>query len=194
MNHDTTWQGSPAMIDASYIGLLVSGAATVSFYAWNSGFRAAVDQAAAPIKVPERSFGYSANDLVSFREVASRHPTKFGRSALDLYRDSVLCIDIGFAISLSLFSFLCWYIAAQRIDIPVLQSVALIGQMAAFIYGLSDVAEDVTLRLLLAPHRQIRVSDATRASTLTLLKMLSLCASLVGFLVFIVLVLLFRKR
>ncbi|MDE5464913.1 hypothetical protein [Bradyrhizobium sp. CSS354] len=173
-------------------GLVVSGVATIVFFGANHRFREAVDQAIAPMKVPERRWrGYSAQDLADFKRVGLERPTTFGKSALDVYRDRVLVLDLGFAVALGFFSLLSWVVAVQQIGSPLVSSFAMFGGMAGFIYGCSDVGEDFMLRMLLRPERIVRDDDARRATALTWLKFAMIGISIVGAAVFGMLTLVF---
>ncbi|MBH5396352.1 hypothetical protein HZZ13_00765 [Bradyrhizobium sp. CNPSo 4010] len=173
-------------------GLVVSGIATIGFFGVNHKFRAEVDRAVAPMIVPERQWrGYSAQDLNEFRIVAVEQSTAFGKSALDLYRDNVLRLDMGFAVALGLFSLLAWVVATQQIGSSIVSSAAMFGGIAGAIYGISDLGEDIILRMLLRPERTIRDDDARTATALTWLKLATICISMVGAIVFALLSIVF---
>lgn len=162
-------------------GLVASGAATIGFYHANHKLRSAVDEAVAPLEVPERRRrGYSDQDLVDFRTFALSRPTPFGKSALEIYRERVLKIDIGFAVALGLFSLLGWIVVAQQVGHPLALSFAMLGGFASFLYGLSDFGEDVMLGMLLNPDRAIHHRKVERAAAFTLLKMITIWLSLFG--------------
>ncbi|WP_407193231.1 hypothetical protein [Bradyrhizobium sp. STM 3566] len=175
------------------VGLVVTGVATLGFFGANHKFGAAVDRAVAPIKVPERRWrGYSAQDLNEFRIAALKQPTAFGKSALDLYRDRVLLIDMGFAVALGFFSLLSWVVAAQQAGSSFVSSLAMFCGTGGAIYGLSDLGEDIILRMLLQPGRAVRDDDAKRATALTSLKFATICISIVGAIVFALLSIVFK--
>ncbi|MDF0584168.1 hypothetical protein [Bradyrhizobium yuanmingense] len=80
--------------------LLASDVATVGCYAVKSKYRDAVDVAVNPLVVPERRWSNSAQGLLEFRRAALKLQTKFGMSALEVYRQPVLLLDGAFAVAL----------------------------------------------------------------------------------------------
>ena len=174
------------------VGLIVLGIATIGFYGANYKLRAAVDEAVAPLKVPERRPGYNAKDLKDFRTKALERPTRTEGTALELYRQSVLPIDIGFAIALGLFSLVFWALIAPHVSMPLARSLCLAAGVAGLLYGVLDVCEDIVLRVLLQPDRDISELAASGANALTWLKIVTICLSGIGALVFFLLGVLFK--
>lgn len=151
----------------------------VTFFALNRSARAKVDAALSPLKVPERRLTYSADDLMRFREKALSAPG----DPLELYLTRVLSIDIGFAVSLALASAILWQLAAN-IGAPA--RLVLAGTAMSYLYGLFDVGEDVTLKILLKKEL-IRSSDASVAAAFTLGKLLTISLSIFGVVIFLML-------
>lgn len=166
-------------------GLAVSSLATVGFYHANHKFRSAVDDAVAPVKVPERrQEGYDAQDLVDFRALAQSRPTKLGPPALDIYIGRVLTIDIGFAVALGAFGVFCWTTIAQNTNHPLVSGLAMFCGFMSFLYGISDLTEDIFLRSLLRPDRPITYFAAQNAAACTRTKIVTICLSLIAGAVF----------
>lgn len=167
--------------------LVLTGLATVGFYGANYKLRVAVDDAVAPLKVPERQFGYTAQDLVAFTAKSAEQPTSFGRSALELYREQVLVLDIGFAIALGLFCLTFWLLVAQQVTSQIGGWLCMTCGTAALLYAVFDVCEDVILRGLLERDRPISFFASELSSVLTRLKVVAICLSVVGAAVFLLL-------
>ncbi|MGY3149571.1 hypothetical protein ACVWYQ_006570 [Bradyrhizobium sp. USDA 3397] len=171
-------------VDALCIGgLLASGVATVGCYAVNSKYRDAVDVAVNPLLVPERRWSYSTQDLLQFRQAALKSQTRFGMSALEVYRQRVLLLDGAFAIALGAFSVICWGLASRTINLPFMGWLSLVCGFGSVAYGLFDFAEDIVLRTLLRPSFQISKEKADRVVALTRLKIVMICLSLVALLI-----------
>ncbi|UFZ08074.1 hypothetical protein LQG66_18055 [Bradyrhizobium ontarionense] len=168
--------------------LMLSLVLTVAFHFLNRTPRLSVDRAVAPLRVPERTRGYSADQLIAFRLRALDTDTKARQTALSIYRDKVLRIDIGFAVALGLFSALLWHwITPYLPSQPFLTGVSWIGWSASFLYLIFDVAEDIALIQLLSPDRAIGTGEASIASTFTVGKLVFIIGSLFGLVVFLVL-------
>jgi hypothetical protein len=172
--------------------LILTGLTAIGFYGANYKLRIAVDDAVAPLQVPERQFGYTAQDLVVFTAKSDGQPTSFGRSALELYRERVLLLDIGFAVALGLFCLAFWRLAVQQVPSPIGVWFCVICGTAGLLYGLFDVCEDIMLRALLQRDRPINNLEAGLASVLTRFKMVAICVSVVGVAVFLLLSYAFR--
>jgi hypothetical protein len=69
----------------------------------------------------------------------------------------------------------------------------LAGTATSYLYGLFDVGEDVTLRILLKKEL-IRSSDASVAAAFTLGKLLTISLSIFGVVIFLMLSILLRHR
>ncbi|AMA59862.1 hypothetical protein [Bradyrhizobium sp. CCGE-LA001] len=164
-------------------GLLISGVATVGWCAANSKYRVAVDGTVKPLLVPERRWRYSAQDLQEFRRAALKSQTRFGISALEVYRERVLVIDCAFAIALGAFSLICWTLASRTIDLPFMGWLSLVCGFGSVAYGVFDVGEDVVLRMLLTPSLEISKDKVDRAVVFTRLKIAMICLSLVALLI-----------
>jgi hypothetical protein len=163
------------MIGITVACLVISGLAAIAFYGANYRLRAIVDDAIAPLKAPERQFGYSLQELVGFKARGANQPTVLRRSALEVYRRKILVIDIGFAIGLGIFCLAFWLLIAQHATSLLVTWLALIGGAAGLLYGLFDVCEDVVLRNLLQPDRAITGLEARAASVLTQAKIATIC-------------------
>lgn len=160
-------------------GIAVSGLITVGCYSANARFRASVDHAVTPLRVPERRQTYTAKDLQEFRSLSFSRPTTLGRSALEVYRQRVLLLDCGFAAGLGVFSLLCWFAASSHLT-PSFSWIAWFCGFWSVFYGFVDVGEDIMLRMLLNPNLEITEKKADGAATLTRLKFISITLSLVA--------------
>lgn len=162
-------------------GLAVSGLATVGFYHANHKFRSAVDDSLAPVTVPERrKNGYNAQDLIDFRTLALNRPTSLGEPALDVYRQRVLKIDIGFAVALGFFGVFGWVVIAQCTGHPLVLALAMFCGFMSFLYGVSDLTEDLLLGILLEPNRPVSYQAAQNAVACTRTKIVTICLSLIA--------------
>jgi hypothetical protein len=161
------------------VAAAVSLVSTIVFFAANRAPRATVDTAVAPLKVPERRMTYSAGDIMEFRQRALNAPG----AALDLYCNRVLLIDIGFAISLALTSAILWQFS-ESLGAP--HWLAMVGTVMSCLYGICDVGEDLALRILLQ-RDSVTVSGASRAAAFTLGKLLTICLSIFGVVIFLAL-------
>jgi hypothetical protein len=123
--------------------------------------------------------------LIVFREKSADRPTSLGQPALQLYRERVLILDIGFAVALSLFCLAFWRLVAQQAPSPFTTWLSIIGGTAGLLYGFTDVCEDVVLRALLERGRPISNFESTFASVVTRLKIIAICVSVVGAIVFV---------
>ena len=160
-------------------GIVLSGAVTVGCYVANTRFRAAVDDAMKPLRVPERRRSYTAEDLLEFRTISSNRPTPLGPSALDVYRRRVLVLDCGFAVALAVFSLLCWFVATPNLA-PSFRWIGWVCGFWSVCYGFADLGEDLMLRILLNPDQEIPERKADRAAAMTKLKFISITLSLVA--------------
>ncbi|MDA9463188.1 hypothetical protein [Bradyrhizobium sp. CCBAU 53415] len=165
-------------------------ALTLLFHLLNRKPRALVDAAVSPLKVPERRpWGYTGLELQEFRETALQATAERGRSALDLYRKTVLLIDIGFAISLAFASFFLWWSAVPTMGPNGLVNwIATMGWILSLFYGGFDIGEDASLYFLLG-YDSTGSEAANFAAGCTIGKMIAITGSLFGLAIFLTLAL-----
>jgi hypothetical protein len=172
-------------------------------------------QATTALDPPERRPTYDQNYLIAFIEDARSQDIANGRSALDFYAETILAWDIWFAVAFAVFIALAGLLAADWLAAwPWAARACLVLACMGILYGMADVAEDLTLRKIfrhaeeLAAMRRMRSSmtpsteasdakyaalddaalaDAAQtdaANALTRLKMVTITASLIGVFVF----------
>lgn len=172
-------------------------------------------QASAALDPPERRWTYDQNYLIAFIEDARSQEIADGRSALDIYAGPILAWDIWFAVAFAIFIASAGLLAADwLVAWPWTARACLILACMGVLYGVADVAEDLTLRKIFrhaeeldAKRREHRprqaateeaaakeaalmdavTADAAQtdaANALTRLKMVTITASLIGMLVF----------
>ncbi len=166
---------------------------TLIFHFLNRRPRAEVDKALLPLKVPERRFcGYSASALAEFRAHASSAQTASGQNALVLYRQYVLIVDMGFAISLAVASYCIWKIVMPGMGpSAALNWVSTMGAALSVFYGVFDFGEDASLFYLLKQDR-LNPNAVTFACACTYGKLGAIAGSLFALAIFLALALVDR--
>jgi hypothetical protein len=147
----------------------------------------------ASLKLPERmTEGYDAGYLKQVAIVLDARRVGNG-TALDLYRRPVLLWnDVLFAIALAFFSASLWIWVLIQLQPwleswPVLRYLIIFAAVSAVLYSVFDTAEDIMLERLLGQQQAIAQGEATTASGLTRIKIVTNGGSVTGGLVFLAL-------
>jgi hypothetical protein len=132
------------------------------------------------LRIPERMWGYSAEDVQGVIDQLRSAPAIEGRSPLDVYVRPVLYWnDILFAVALAVFSASLWlWILGQVGPVGALRYALIAVTISAVVYGVADVAEDVMLARLFAQPKVsaggtwvacqlTRIKIATNAGSIT---------------------------
>lgn len=149
------------------------------------------------VRFPEKVWTYDADGLRAFVRAAGGAEGE----ALGIYVGRVLTgTDIAFAIGLAATTAYLWYWIATVQPAPGLPArlqallrstrrwriwLAVPLGALAIVYGVSDVAEDLTLARLLRDPDRIDPAAAATANLLTRIKMASLGGSVVGYALFL---------
>lgn len=170
---------------------IVSLGIAVVVFSRNVGHRRIVSDtlSSASLKLPERMIeGYDARYLKQVATVLDARRVG-GGTALDLYRRPVLLWnDVIFAIALAVFSASLWiWVLIQFEPWPVVRYLIIFAAASAVLYGVFDTAEDIALERLLGQHQTITEGEATNASRLTWIKIVTNGGSVTGALVFLTL-------
>jgi hypothetical protein len=175
-------------------GLAVAVAAFLSNRAPRDSINASL--ATKGLTTPERGLSYSAEDLRQVAEHLKSQPSDDRRTLLDLYiRPVLLGNDVTFAAALSIFSAALWIWIMMHFELAGLPRTLVIAAAAsAILYGIFDVAEDVTLARLLGKSDTISESEGRVACQLTRLKVATIIGSVTGAIVFETLSLLTAKQ
>jgi hypothetical protein len=154
----------------------------------------------ASLKLPERmTERYDAGYLKQVAIVLDARRVG-GGTALDLYRRPVLLWnDVVFAIALALFSASLWIWVLIQFkpwleSWPVVRYLIIFAAASAVLYGVFDTAEDIMLERLLGQHQAITHGEATNASRLTQIKIVTNGGSVTGTLVFLALSVLTKDK
>jgi hypothetical protein len=153
------------------------------------------------LPIPESMVFYGARELRTFAGAARRVSIN-GQSGLSFYANKILrgC-DLAYALALSTITAYVWFRIALAYAPTAPQSwlssaivwFAPYFAAMAVIYGAADIAEDLKLASILQPRGQddeeaeIDRAEAAAANMLTILKMLSLLLSVIGFVLFLLL-------
>lgn len=159
------------------------------------------------LAVPERRWSYDQDYMVRFIETISSRSnamTKPKKSWLGLYERSILGLDIAFAICFSAFIIAtALTIAVWCGGIPWITRAAIVFNAMGIVYGFADVAEDLKLRGIFRHAQRIlkiravgsndsfetALADAAAvdaANALTRVKLLTIAASAVGLLAWVI--------
>jgi hypothetical protein len=140
------------------------------------------------LKIPERMTGYGASDLQRVTDELGSQRTADGRTLLEMYvRPVLLWNDIIFAIGLAIFAAALWLWVVSQFGLSGwARRLAIAAAVSAALYGIADVAEDLTLVRLFRRPDTI-ANDAWFACQLTRLKFVTITGSVAGVLVFLTL-------
>jgi hypothetical protein len=185
-------------------GLL--GLAALAFI-WNGARRITWENATkdSRVRIPESVRYYGASELKEFSRIL-RHVQIEGQPALGYYAGKILRgSDIAYAIALATITAYVWFRLAiayapsapeSWLSSAVVWFAPYCGAMA-IAYGVADVAEDLKLASILWPKAQdddedrypaeIDRAEAAAANMLTVIKMLTLLLSIIGFVLFLLL-------
>jgi hypothetical protein len=190
--------------DEVFFGLL--GVAALAFI-WNGTRRISWEttweqrwQKSRPI--PESMVFYGATELRTFAG-AARDVRIQGRSGLAFYANKILrgC-DLAYAAALAILTAYVWFRIALAYAPTAQQSwwssimvwLAPYSGAMAIAYGVADIAEDLKLASILLPRGanvdeelEIDRAEAAAANMLTVIKMLTLLLSVIGFILFLLL-------
>jgi hypothetical protein len=153
-------------------------------------------------RIPERMVFYGAKELKAFARAAHRANIQ-GESGLSFYANRILrrC-DLAYAMALSAVTAYVWFrialahapTAPQSWLSSVIVWFAPYFAAMAIAYGLADIAEDLKLASILWPRGQeadgelqVDRAEAAAANMLTVIKMLTLVLSVIGFILFLLL-------
>jgi hypothetical protein len=168
----------------SAIGLAVAVAAFLN----NRAPRDSINESLASkgLTTPERGFSYNAKDLQQVAENLKSQPSGDHRTLLDLYiRPVLIWNDMIFAVALSIFSAALWIWIMVHFELAGLpRNLVIAATVSAILYGIFDVAEDVTLARLLGKSDTISKDEGLIACRLTQSKMITLVGSVTGIVVF----------
>jgi hypothetical protein len=133
-------------------------------------------------KHPEGRWCYDNRDLEEFARAAADVPG----DALEFYRQSILRrSDLCFAIALAGLTAWIWGCIAITPQSHIwLNWIALPGAAMAIVYGIADVAEDLKLASIFDSADKVDRAEAMAANMLTRIKMVALCLSLIGLIIF----------
>jgi hypothetical protein len=162
------------------------------------------------LAVPERRWTYDQDYMIAFigallpapdaTEADDGGTTR--RSALEIYADRILPLDIGFAVAFAVFiACTALLIADSLSEWPWIARACVIFASLGLVYGAADTAEDLKLRSILAHAKRVsaakeisesRVSgtaladaaEVDAANALTRMKVASLAASTIGLVAF----------
>lgn len=120
---------------------------------------------------PERRASYDQDDLIAFIEDARAEEIAPSRTALDYYARSILGWDIWFAVAFAAFIVAANVLAADLLAAwPWASRACLIFACMGALYGIADVAEDLTLRkifrqaeVIAARQKLLQVEEAAGA-------------------------------
>ena len=138
------------------------------------------------LKTPERLFSCGAGDIKQVAEELKSQQSGDRRSQLDLYvRPVLIWNDIIFAIALAIFSATLWIWVIVHFELVGLwRTLVIAAATSATLYGIFDVAEDITLVRLLRNSDTISQNEGGLACQLTRLKMVTIVGSITGAIVF----------
>jgi hypothetical protein len=153
-----------------------------------------------PPQIPESMRFYGAKELEAFASTAHYVNIK-GQSALSFYANKILrgC-DLAYAAALATVTAYVWFRIAlgyaptapySWLSSAVVWFAPYCAAMA-IAYGVADIAEDLKLASILWPSggdaaEEIDRSEAAAANMLTVIKMLTLLLSIIGFILFLLL-------
>jgi hypothetical protein len=167
---------------------VVSLIAAVTAFGANRPPRDAINVSLAnkSLKIPERLFSYDAGDIKQIAAELKSHVSDDRRSLLDLYiRPVLIWNDIVFAITLAIFSATLWLWVIMQFELAGLwRTLVIAAATSAMLYGIFDVAEDVTLVRLFRKSGTISEKEGWFACQLTRLKMVTIAGSITGVAVF----------
>jgi hypothetical protein len=164
----------------SVIGLAVAVAAFLNSRAFRDSINTSL--ASEQLTTPERRFSYGAGDLQRVAEHLKSQRSGDHRTLLDLYiHDVLISNDIIFAVALSIFSAALWIWIMLHFELAGWpRNLVIAAAVSAILYGIFDVAEDVTLARLLGKSDTISKDEGAIACQLTQLKMITLVGSVTG--------------
>lgn len=168
----------------SAIGLALAIAAFLNSRAARDSINESL--ASEELSTPESRFSYSAGDLRRVAEHLKAQPSSGRGTLLDLYiRPLLIWNDITFAVALSIFSAALWIWIMVHFELAGLPcNLVIAATVSAILYGIFDVAEDVTLAKLLGKSDAISKDEGLLACQLTRLKMIALVGSVTGVVAF----------
>jgi hypothetical protein len=184
-----------------FVGLLLLAAVA---FIWNGARRITWENnwRNQAVRIPEAMVFYEAEDLRAFAKAALRVSIK-GESALSFYANKILhgC-DLAYAVALAVVTAYVWFRIAlgyaptapqSWLSSAVLWFAPYCAAMA-IAYGVADIAEDLKLASILRgpvlPNSEDLVVDraeAAAANMLTVIKMVTLLLSVIGFILFLLL-------
>jgi hypothetical protein len=179
---DATRYALPAI---SLVGLVIAAVAFVT----NQPHRDRIDAILCPDSTPERSpGGYKAEHVQRVIERLGNAPAVDQKTPLGLYVSPVLYWnDIVFAVALAVFSASLWlWVLLQFEPSGVMRGLVIAFMICAVLYGVTDVAEDMTLARLFT-QQTVSTNEARVASALTQAKFGTIVLSVTGALAFLVL-------
>jgi hypothetical protein len=152
------------------------------------------------LAIPERLWTYDGFYLERFAKEAHAARLLRGGTALDCYMGSTMNSDVVFAAALGLFvAFFQFDVATVLMPrYPLISSVLMFCACMGAVYGAADVAEDLKLMSILKDwhgagaegatgHIHIDVGEAAAANALTRIKIVTICLSILGGVVFLIL-------
>ena len=183
------------------VGLLLLAALA---FIWNGARRISWEERwqNQTLRVPESMMFYGAKELKAFAG-AARRVTINRESGLSFYANRILRgSDLAYALALATITAYVWFRLAlgyapsapqSWLSSAVVWFAPYFGAMA-IAYGAADIAEDLKLASILWPRGQdpeeeleIDRAEAAAANMLTVIKMLSLFLSVIGFVLFLLL-------
>jgi hypothetical protein len=183
------------------VGLLLLAALA---FIWNGARRISWEERwqNQTLRIPESMMFYGAKELKAFAG-AARGVTINRESGLSFYANRILRgSDLAYALALAAITAYVWFRLAlgyapsapqSWLSSAVVWFAPYCGAMA-IAYGAADIAEDLKLASILAPRGQdpeeeleIDRAEAAAANMLTVIKMLSLFLSVIGFVLFLLL-------
>ena len=178
---------------------LASLAVAVSAFLRNVAPRNRIDQSLVDgLVIPERSVleGYDSDDRKKLAKHLKAHRLDDQRTLLDLYiRPVLIWNDIIFAVALATFSASLWLWITVCLGLSGWPHGLLLAFAAsAVLYGVFDLAEDITLVRLLGDPDAISEWQGQVASLLTRLKALTNGVSLTCAIVFGILLLMTKPK
>ena len=155
--------------------------------AWNAVERARWDVAwaaagNATIKIPERLWTYDAQDLEEFVRIAGRVSPNALPPYVSILRRSDLCFAVFVATASA---YVWWRIAITPMGWSFINWAALPLGAMAILYGIADVAEDLKLSSILKHPHAIDQAEAAATNMLTRVKLVTICLSLIGLVMFV---------
>jgi hypothetical protein len=187
--------------DEMFVGLLLLAALA---FIWNGARRITWEDRwrHETLRIPESKVFYDSKELKAFAN-AARSLSINGQSGLSYYANKILrgC-DLAYAVALATITAYVWFRIALAYAPTAPQSwlssavvwFALYFGAMAIAYGAADIAEDLKLASILWPRGhdaeeelEIDRAEAAAANMLTVIKMLSLLLSVIGFALFLLL-------